>query len=280
MKFEVRDIKKSYGTQVVLNGIDLTLSKGEVVGLLGRNGAGKSTLLKIIAGVNTPDSGAIAQGDLSIGYLSESNPLYPHMFTLEYLNWIKDLKKVPSSRVDLMVEKVGLQDVVTKKIHQLSKGYRQRLGLAATLLSDPEVVILDEPINGLDPRQIQEYRAFIKSIAGDKMIILSSHLMQEIEALCDRVILLEDGVVKEERYLNDTTKDIATIVLLLDREIDLLKLKELAFIDDVTIQSNGSYLLQLVDSKEHRSAIFDVVISENVRILEMRNMERSLNDLF
>ncbi len=283
MSLIARDITKSYGVQAVLDQVDLSLDKGEIVGLLGRNGAGKSTLLKIIAGINRPDQGELHMGSNTIGYMSERNPLYPHMYVTEYLSWVADMRTITDreSRVAWAVEKVGLDEVKTKKINQLSKGFKQRVGLAATLLSDPDIIILDEPINGLDPIQITQYRTLIKSIATDKIIILSSHLIQEIEALCDRVLLLRDGKIVEDRALQRTGSDQNhTIILELNDLIDITKLESIEGVVTVSSAPDFTYRLEVQSTDDIRTDVFDIVVEQGLKIKEMKMEQSSLQQIF
>jgi len=284
MSLLAQNISKSFGAHQVLDQVDISLDKGEIVGLLGRNGAGKSTLLKIIAGINMPDSGVLSMTDKKIGYMSERNPLYPHMYVTEYLYWVADMHTLADGkeRVTWTIEKVGLTDVVSKKIDQLSKGYRQRVGLAATLLSDPDIIILDEPINGLDPIQITQYRSLIKSLSADKIIILSSHLIQEIEALCDRVLLLRDGKIVEDRLLNRVEEDgLYNISLLLNGPIDTEQLKRLEGISEVTTTDDiYHYLISVDTTVDVRENIFDEVIRQQLKIIEMKKERSSLQQIF
>ncbi len=283
MSLIARDISKSYGAQQVLDQVDLSLDRGEIVGLLGRNGAGKSTLLKIIAGINRPDDGELKVGDSTVGYMSERNPLYPHMYVTEYLTWVADMRSIKDvkSRVAWAVERVGLSDVKGKKINQLSKGYKQRVGLAATLLSDPDIIILDEPINGLDPIQITQYRALVKSIASDKIIILSSHLIQEIEALCDRVLLLKNGKIEEDRMLQRSQGGNSyTIILELNDGLDRSQLENLDGVVAVSSLGAHRYKLDVDAAEDIRTTIFDEVVRQGLKIIEMKKEQSSLQQIF
>lgn len=204
MSILVKNLSKTYGKQRALNQVNFSLGKGEVLGLLGPNGAGKSTLMKCIVGAIKPTQGSVEINHISveqeplktksfIGYLPENNPLYMDMYVREYLQFVTHLRKIKSSFMEEAISQVGLIKEQNKKIKNLSKGYKQRVGLAQAIISKPQILILDEPTNGLDPNQILEIRELIKNIGKDKTVIVSTHIMQEVEALCDRVLLLNNG---------------------------------------------------------------------------------------
>lgn len=203
MKLQLQNINKLYGKQHVLHDISLTMVDGEIVGLLGPNGAGKSTLMKVIVGL------AQAQGTVivpeRIGYLPERNPLYDEMFIREYLLFMARIGKVdnPAERVEILIERVGLLHEAHKRIGQLSKGYRQRVGLAQALLNDPDLLVLDEPTTGLDPNQLVEIRTLIRQLGRDRMVILSTHILQEVREMCDRVIILDHGEIKADKPISE-----------------------------------------------------------------------------
>lgn len=211
MTIEIQQLTKKYDAQIALNQINLSIKKGEIVGLLGPNGAGKSTLMKAITGAITFDQGTILingvdnrEDEISskkmIGFLAENNPLYDEMYVQEYLKFVANIHKINHKEIENVIEKVGLTPEKSKKLKQLSKGYRQRVGLAQAILSNPEILILDEPTNGLDPNQILEIRQLISQLGKEKTIILSTHIMQEVEALCTRVLLINKG-----NLIQDTT---------------------------------------------------------------------------
>lgn len=206
MGIKIDKLSKSYGTQKALDSVSFSIQKGEVVGLLGPNGAGKSTLMKSVTGAIIPDGGDVLIDEYSvlknpietkkrIGFLPENNPLYFEMYVREYLNFVADIRGQKKEVVEEVIQKVGLTPESHKKIGQLSKGFKQRVGLAQAILSNPEILILDEPTNGLDPNQILEIREVIREIGKSKTVILSTHIMQEVEALCSRVILLNKGKI-------------------------------------------------------------------------------------
>lgn len=210
----IKDLVKKYGEQLALNNVSFSINNGEVVGLLGPNGAGKSTLMKSITNAIHTDSGEIFVNELNvstqpiaskklIGFLQENNPLYMDMYVKEYLEFVTNIRNVPPSKIEEVIEKVGLTPEKHKKIHQLSKGYKQRVGLAQAIISSPEILILDEPTNGLDPNQIIEIREVIREIGKQKTVILSTHIMQEVEALCSRVILLNKGKIVADQSIEE-----------------------------------------------------------------------------
>jgi ABC-2 type transport system ATP-binding protein len=216
MSIQVHQLTKTYGAQKALDHISFEARPGEIVGFLGPNGAGKSTTMKLITGFLEPDAGEIrvcgrkvtARQTFThekIGYLPELNPLYPDMYVREYLGFTGGLHKVPDLKknIESVIEKTGLQPEAHKQIHQLSKGYKQRVGLAAAILHNPEVLILDEPTSGLDPNQILEIRSLIQSLGKDKTILFSSHILQEAEAICDRVIIIHKGKIVADRSMTD-----------------------------------------------------------------------------
>ncbi len=214
MGITIHNLTKKYGIQTALDTISFSIQKGEVVGLLGPNGAGKSTLMKSITGAILPDSGEIKVDEFSvlqqpienkkrIGFLPENNPLYYEMYVREYLKFVADIRNEKNERIEEVIQKVGLSPESHKKIGQLSKGYKQRVGLAQAILSNPEILILDEPTNGLDPNQILEIREVIREIGKSKTVILSTHIMQEVEALCSRVILLNKGKIVSDSPIEE-----------------------------------------------------------------------------
>lgn len=209
MSLEIHHLTKKFGDQTALNDINLKIDNNEIVGLLGPNGAGKSTLMKSITGALKTEQGEIFFNGKNIalhersvkkdiGFLPENNPLYNEMYVKEYLNFVADIHKVPKSRIDEVIELTGITPEKSKKISQLSKGFKQRVGLAQAILHEPQLLILDEPTNGLDPNQILEIRNKIRSISENKIVILSTHIMQEVEALCSRVILIHQGNIIQD----------------------------------------------------------------------------------
>ena len=220
MSIKVENITKKYGEQIALNQISFSINKGEIVGFLGPNGAGKSTMMKILTTYISSFEGEAWVNDFSVtnnklqvqtcvGYLPEHNPLYTDMYVREYLNFNAEVYKIDKGQVEIIIEQTGLLTEAHKKIEQLSKGYRQRVGLANALLHNPEVLILDEPTTGLDPNQLIEIRDLIKKVAKEsgKTVLLSTHIMQEVEAICDRVIILNKGNLIHDKSIEETIKE-------------------------------------------------------------------------
>lgn len=199
MSVAIEHISMRIGRQQVLDDVTLHIGDGEVLGLLGPNGAGKSTLMKILVGLRQPTSGSVrVPGKAEIGYLPEQNPLYNDMFVREYLLFMARLGRVDNARVELVIRETGLTPEVHKRVGQLSKGYRQRVGLAQALLQDPKLLILDEPTTGLDPNQLDEIRPLIRRLGQDRTVILSTHILQEVQKMCTRVVILDHGVIKAD----------------------------------------------------------------------------------
>lgn len=205
MSVQTHHINKCFGAQQVLRDVTLDIPEGQIVGLLGPNGAGKSTLMKILIGLWCADSGSV-QVPSRIGYLPENNPLYEEMYVTEYLEFMAQMTGIPTSRdleVSTLIEKVGLTPEKHKHIRELSKGYRQRVGLAQALLGDPELLILDEPTTGLDPNQLVDIRALIRDLGKERTVILSTHIMQEVREMCDRVVILDHGEIKADKPISE-----------------------------------------------------------------------------
>lgn len=293
MSIEVSGLSKFYGNQKALDEVSFKIGSGEIVGFLGPNGAGKSTLMKILTTYLKADEGtAVVNGiDVSsdlkkvkktLGYLPEHNPLYLDLYVKEYLYFNADIYKVSKNRVEEVIEQTGLIPEVNKKIGQLSKGYRQRVGLATALLHEPDVLILDEPTTGLDPNQLVDIRGLIKSIGKDKTVFLSTHIMQEVEAICDRVIIINKGKIVEDRYLNaDKAKtDLQILQVEFDREIEKTLLDSLAII--VSAENIGGNLWEISsDSQDDvRPLIFDFAQENGLKLLTVRFKTQDLESLF
>ena len=215
MYCKLEHIHKSFGRQQVLRDITLEIPSGQVLGLLGPNGAGKSTLMKILIGLWKPDSGSV-EAPSNIGYLPENNPLYEDMYVVEYLLFMARITmrdtsaKEQADRVETLIERVGLTPERHKHIRELSKGYRQRVGLAQALIGDPDLLILDEPTTGLDPNQLVDIRNLIRQVGRDRTVILSTHIMQEVREMCDRVVVLSKGTIQADKAIEDIT-DLETL---------------------------------------------------------------------
>lgn len=292
MSIEIEKLDKHYGNQQVLHQIDFSIQKGEIVGFLGPNGAGKSTLMKVLTTYLKPNAGSakvngfnvVSQAravQKSIGYLPEHNPLYLEQYVKEYLSFQAAVYKVPKSRIAAIIQQTGLEPEAHKRIGELSKGYRQRVGLAAALLHDPQVLILDEPTTGLDPNQLIEIRALIKSIAKDKTILLSTHIMKEVEALCDRVILINKGKIVADKSLEQMRNSQAqTIQVEFDYRVEEQLLKRMTHIANVRSLGDMHYELVFNTQEDQRAAIFDFAQENGLKALQINRMNASLEKLF
>lgn len=292
MAIEVKNITKAYGKQYALNNVSFSIKKGEIVGFLGPNGAGKTTLMKIISGSLEQTSGIILINNRNlstqkietqkiIGYLPEQNPLYEDMFVKEYLLFNARLHKIPKNSISEIIKKVGLTSEVHKKIRQLSKGYKQRVGLAAALLHNPEVLLLDEPTTGLDPNQLIEIRNLIKELGKEKTILFSTHIMQEVEAICDRVLLINKGNLVADKNLSllkETDEQIIEVEF--DRLVEVELLNKLPYLNKTTALTNTTWLLVFKTSKDIRSNIFDFAQENGLKTLKIAQKNKTLESLF
>lgn len=292
MSIEVKSISKSYKNQLVLRDINFKMSKGEVVGLLGPNGAGKSTLMKILTGFISPSSGeasinglklAEAKTDIQrqIGYLPEHNPVYLEMYIKEYLNFHAKIFKSPKGRIDTVIEQTKLTKEIGKRIYQLSKGYRQRVGLAAALLHDPDILILDEPTTGLDPNQLIEIRELIKSISKNKTILLSTHIMQEVEAICDRVIIINKGEIVSDKKMEDLNdSNLQVIEVEFNYRIEEIALKEIGKVTNIKNTTGFKYEITFDTNQDKRPDVFDFAHDKGLKIIELHKKNKNLESLF
>ncbi|WP_281634739.1 gliding motility-associated ABC transporter ATP-binding subunit GldA [Flavobacterium luteolum] len=293
MSIEVNSISKSYGEQKALNEISFKIEKGEIVGFLGPNGAGKSTLMKILTTYLLADSGsALVNGhdvmtntkevQRSIGYLPEHNPLYLDLYVREYLAFNADVYNVPKSRIEEVIQLTGLTPESHKKIGQLSKGYRQRVGLANALLHDPEVLILDEPTTGLDPNQLMEIRNVIKNAGKNKTVFLSTHIMQEVEAICDRVIIIDKGQIVADNKLDHlVTADKEQIIEVeFDYKVEEQLLARLENISSYINTHDMTWELTFVTDKDMRPAIFDFANENGLKTLQLNQKNKNLEAVF
>ncbi|HBU78758.1 MAG TPA: gliding motility-associated ABC transporter ATP-binding subunit GldA [Muricauda sp.] len=292
MSITVQNITKNFGSQKALNNVSFTINKGEVVGFLGPNGAGKSTMMRILTTYYKADEGKAtvngfdvlqAQKDVqkSIGYLPEHNPLYLEMYVKEYLAFNADVYKVDKSKINDVIEQTGLSPECHKKIGQLSKGYRQRVGLAAALLHDPEVLILDEPTTGLDPNQLIEIRKLIREIAKEKTILLSTHIMKEVEAVCDRVIIINKGELVADKKLEELREAEEQIIEVeFDYRVEEQLLQQMPNVS--TVKNTGGFVYEITfgTSKDMRPTVFDFAHDNKLKTLQLSRKNRNLESLF
>ncbi len=296
MSIAVQSLKKVYGQQTAVNNISFSVNQGEIVGFLGPNGAGKSTTMKILTGYLQPDGGTalIAGMDVTkdplatksrIGYLPESNPLYYDMYVREYLQFMAEVHGIADKkgRIDTVINQVGLTPESHKKIGQLSKGYKQRVGLAAALIHDPEVLILDEPTTGLDPNQIIEIREVIRSLGAHKTILFSTHILQEVEAVCSRVIIINKGNIIADNNLKDLQSSHSKPVIRVQfkealeaqwLERAVTSLKELQKINAFEWQ------LEATDPVEAKKQLLALSVEQNLNIVSLQSSDQSLEDVF
>ena len=292
MSIVVENITKTYGTQKALDGVSFTIKSGEIVGFLGPNGAGKSTLMKIITTYISQSEGNVTvnghnvsvdpmQVKQSVGYLPEHNPLYLEMYVKEYLQFNASIHKVDKVRIAEVISQVGLGPEEHKKIGQLSKGYRQRVGLAAALLHNPEVLILDEPTTGLDPNQLVEIRNLIKDIGKTKTVLFSTHIMQEVEAVCDRVIIINKGQLVIDKKLKDLKSDKEQVVEVeFDLRIEQQLLEQIPKLSKAINLRDNTWQLIFNTSKDMRPAIFDFAHDSGLKLLQSQVKNQDLESLF
>jgi ABC-2 type transport system ATP-binding protein len=292
MSIKVSSVTKIYKTQKALNAISFSADKGEIIGFLGPNGAGKSTMMKILTGFIKPNSGAIFVDDIDvllnplqaqkiIGYLPEHNPLYTDMYVREYLQFQAAIFKVDKSQIEICIEKVGLTVEAHKKINQLSKGYQQRVGLAAAILHNPKVLILDEPTTGLDPNQLVEIRALIKDLGKDKTVLFSTHIMQEVEAVCDRVIIIKEGEILIDKKLAELKEGNQQIIeVTFDFKIEEQLIQQLQNIVACKNNKDNSWSITFEIKEDMRPKIFDFAQENGLKILALKASNKSLETLF
>ena len=296
MSISVESILKKYGEQTAVNNITFAVSKGEVVGFLGPNGAGKSTTMKMLTGYLNPDGGKayvcgveVQSDPLAVksktGYLPESNPLYYDMYVREYLDFIGSVHRIPNlkQRIEEVISRVGLTPESNKKIGQLSKGYKQRVGLAAALIHDPEVLILDEPTTGLDPNQILEIREVIRELGREKTVLFSSHILQEVEAVCDRVIIINKGSVIADSSLSalrsSTGGEVIRIHFSESIEAEWIEraITSLQRLERVTA---NEWNLAAGDIPEAKRQILEMAVTRSLNIVSLQTAQNSLEDVF
>jgi len=289
----ISGLSKKYGKQTVLNNIGFEIGDGEVVGFLGPNGAGKTTTMKIITGAFSYETGLVKVCGLEvnenslktnamIGYLPEINPLYPEMYVKEYLLFVAETHRIGKNKyklVDELIDKVGLRPEFQKKIGQLSKGYRQRVGLAQALIPNPKVLILDEPTTGLDPNQLEEIRSLIRELGKDRTVLFSTHIMQEIKAICNRVLIINKGEIVADY------PDISKINLFDENnlmfEVEFLNEAEISGIENISsVSAKGNNTYTILANKDVRGDIFDFAVKTKNKILMIKPVERTMEEVF
>ncbi|HSD13325.1 MAG TPA: gliding motility-associated ABC transporter ATP-binding subunit GldA [Flavobacterium sp.] len=293
MSIEVQNISKNYGEQKALDNVTFSVKKGEIVGFLGPNGAGKSTLMKILTTYLTSDSGVASvnghnvnmapkEVQKSVGYLPEHNPLYLDLYVREYLAFNADVYKVAKSRIDEVIALTGLTPESHKKIGELSKGYRQRVGLATALLHNPDVLILDEPTTGLDPNQLVEIRDLIRNIGKDKTVFLSTHIMQEVEAICDRVIIINNGKIVTDKKLDNLVSDVTEQVIEVefDKEISADLLATIPNLKSSKNIQGTTWELTFETNEDMRPKVFDFAHNNGYRTLQLTLKSKNLEQIF
>jgi len=295
LSLEIQNVSRYYGTQAALKDVSFKVKKGEIVGFLGPNGAGKSTMMKIITCYLPPSKGDVKVAGFDIyedslkvrkkvGYLPENNPLYPEMYIREYLRFVAGIYGMKNKKVlvDDMIDMVGLTPERHKRIGELSKGYRQRVGLAQALIHDPEVLILDEPTSGLDPNQLDDIRALIKKIGKEKTVLLSTHIMQEVEAICTRAIIIKLGEIVADspvEVLKQASKS-EIYHIHLSRNISEALFAKIPGVEKVQTVSSGKYKITADKNAQVGKALTALAAAENAQIDELRREESKLEDVF
>lgn len=298
MSIVAEGVSKLYGVQKALDNVSFEVKTGEIVGFLGPNGAGKSTMMKIITGFLTASSGKVTVNGLpveedtpevkkQIGYLPENNPLYPEMYIREYLGFVASIYKTGlpvKIQIDNIIALTGLAPEQNKKIGSLSKGYRQRVGLAQALIHNPAVLILDEATTGLDPNQIVEIRNLIKEAGKEKTVLLSTHIMQEVEAICDRVIIIDKGIIvadEEKSNIYSRIKGHKQIIQVeFDRDVADKSLTEILNAKSVRKIKDRVWLIEAESEEDIRPAIFNYAVKNNITVLSLNKQENNLEDVF
>ena len=295
MSIEVKDLTRLYGEQRAIDHISFSVSPGEIVGFLGPNGAGKSTTMKILTGCLKPSGGKAFMNGVDVkafpvqtkkmtGYLPESNPLYGDMYIREYLSFIADIHQLAAKKekINAIIEQVGLGPEAEKKINQLSKGYRQRVGLAAALIHTPEVLILDEPTTGLDPNQIVEIRDVIRNYGRNKTVLFSSHILQEVEAICDRVIIINKGKIIADDNLRELRKKQTGkfIKVVLKEAVEPDRFQGLSQLRGISKTSDFEWELEAADPELLKKQLLSLSLQNNWNIVSLQSENRSLEDIF
>ncbi len=292
MSIKVEKITKYFGNQKALDKVSFEIPEGQITGLLGPNGAGKSTLMKIITGYLTPYSGEAFVSDIPlgtakievqkrIGYLPELNPLYDDMYVREYLHYQQKIYQLPESRVHEVIEITSLEKEAHKKIKQLSKGYKQRVGFAAAIIHKPKILILDEPTSGFDPKQLVEIRALIKKISATTTVLLSTHIMQEVEALCERVLIINKGKLIADKMLDDFNQSTQQIIEVeFDYRVEKVALEVLPHVEQITNPKGFTYQIHFTTDIDMRSKVFDLAHDIGLKIISLNKINQSLENYF
>jgi ABC-2 type transport system ATP-binding protein len=298
MSIVIQGVTKFYGKQKALDNVSFEVKTGEIVGFLGPNGAGKSTMMKIITAFIPASSGQVFVNGLEvgtnnlevrklIGYLPENNPLYPEMYVREYLGFVASIynSDIPKKKqIDNIIELTGLVPEQKKKIGALSKGYRQRVGLAQALIHNPSVLILDEATTGLDPNQIVEIRNLIKEAGREKTVMLSTHIMQEVEAICDRVIIIDNGIIvaneEKDKIYSIIKRPKQIIEVEFDKKADLSLITSIKGVSSARQLKNNSWLIEAEGEDDIRPAIFNFAVSKNLTVLSLQKQENNLEEVF
>ncbi len=295
MSIEVKNVTKLYGKQKALNAVSFEIKTGEIVGFLGPNGAGKSTIMKIITGYIPQNEGQVFVNGTEItpeaidirkkiGYLPEHNPLYLDMYVREYLRFVAGLYKIDNrnERVEEMIVGTGLLKESNKKIGELSKGYRQRVGLAQAMIHNPDILILDEPTSGLDPNQIIEIRDLIAKVGREKTVMLSTHIMQEVEAICDKIIIINQGEIIAEEQTKDASKILNNNSMVIqaefDRKVDEIIFQKMSSILD--FKSDGDNIWVFKTQTDIRAEVFEIAVQNNFKVLSLQKVEKTLEQVF
>jgi ABC-2 type transport system ATP-binding protein len=295
MSIYISNLTKIYGEQKAVKNISFTAPDNEIVGFLGPNGAGKSTTMKMITGYLSADSGTISVNGIDvknhpleakkkIGYLPEGNPLYTEMYVREYLQFIAGVHQIKNTkqRIEEVISLTGLQTESNKKIGQLSKGYKQRVGLAAALIHDPEVLILDEPTSGLDPNQIVEIRQVVKELGKNKTVLFSSHILQEVESICDRVVIIHKGEIVANdslQHLQSIHRSEQIVMVQFVKEVPINSLSVLENAEKVEIQ-NGIYSIHTHQPEKLKKLLLEYSLQNNMDILSLQSKSKSLEEVF
>jgi ABC-2 type transport system ATP-binding protein len=298
MSIQVKNLTKIYGEQKAIDEISFEIKTGEIVGFVGPNGAGKSTTMKILTGFIPPSSGEAKINSLdlhensleirkNIGYLPENNPLYLDMYVKEYLEFVAGIYKLgknTQARIEEIIEQTGLTVEQKKKIGALSKGYRQRVGLAQALIHDPSILILDEPTSGLDPNQIIEIRNLISEVGKEKTVLLSTHIMQEVEAICDRILIINKGKIVADDSIDaitsHTEEELVTVIVEFDQKPNHEDLEKIELVNKVAKIDDQNWLIQGSSQEDIRQHIFKFAVDNGLAVLSMQKKEKSLEEVF